>query len=350
MKYERNISGKSGSSPGTVIYIGDSTPRETGITIISYSDRDSPEQKSILPQDIQSLQVSGTKNWIRIEGFHNTDLINRVLSSLGIHPLVIEDILNTKGRTKIEEFPEYIFLVLNRFYPVDTAVAKEQISIILCSNLVITCSETINPFQPVQKRLFHSIDKFHEKGVDYLAYCVIDTIVDDYFIILENFEERIEDLEDETLSRPQPDTIRSIQQLRHDISWFRRHIWSLREIVTHLERIDTPYIDTKLHIFLRDVYDHTIKISEDVDVFQEMTEGLMEIYLSNISNYSNQIMKMLTIIATIFIPLTFISSIYGMNFDYMPELHNRYGYPATVGLMMTVAAIMLLYFRKKGWL
>lgn len=350
MQFEKNISYKRGLLPGTPVYIGDTPPHETRISTIIYSESDLIHKEGIKSEDILSFIKSGYFTWIRVEGLLNTDIIESIFKIFSIHPLIIEDIFNTEGRAKIEEFPDYLFIILNRFYTNQNSVATEQISFILTKSLLITCSETINPFYPVQERLIHSIDKLRERKVDYLTYTIIDTIVDDYFSILENLEEQIEELEDVIITDPQSDTIRSIQFLRHDIRWFRRHIWATREIITRLERIDSPYIEKNLHIFIKDLYDHMIKISEDIDIFREMTEGLMEIYLSNISNYSNQIIKMLTIIATIFIPLTFISSIYGMNFDNMPELHNPIGYPVALSLMISVAAIMLLYFRKKGWL
>lgn len=350
MHFERHISGKSGLPPGTPIYIGDSPPEETIISAVTYSDKEVLVYDSVHPDEIKSLLVPDTNAWIRITGLHDINLIEETLTMLDVHPLVIEDILNTKGRSKVEEFDEYLFIVLSRFCSRDEDIREEQVSLILTDRVVISCTETRESFSNVQDRIQHAKGRFRQNGVDYLAYTIIDTIVDGYFSVLEELEERIEDLEDEIINNPSVQTITSVQIFRHDLVWFRRRIWSLRELITRLERTDSLYIHDSTHVYLRDVYDHSLKIAEDVDVYREMAEGLLEIYLSNISNNTNQIMKMLTIIATIFIPLTFIAGVYGMNFEYMPELTSPYGYPGILLGMAVVGGVMMVYFRNKGWL
>ena len=350
MHFERHISGKSGLPPGTPVYIGDTPPEETIISLVIYSDEEVVLYDSVHPGEITSLLIPKAKAWIRISGLHEISLIEEVLTLLEIHPLVIEDILNTKGRSKIEEFDEYLFIVLSRFFSRDEGIREEKVSLLLTDSLVISCTETREPLSNVQERIRHAKGRFRQNGVDYLAYTIIDTIVDGYFSVLEDLEERIEVLEDEILNNPSVQTITSVQIFRHDLVWFRRRIWSLRELISRLERTDSPYIQDTTHIYLQDVYDHCLKIAEDVDVYREMAEGLLEIYLSNISNNTNQIMKMLTIIATIFIPLTFIAGVYGMNFENMPELTSPYGYPGILIVMTVVGGVMMVYFKNKGWL
>ena len=350
MRFEKYISGKSGLPPGIPVYVGETPPHETVISILTYNDKEITEFKQISADEIPVTIPPGSNAWIRITGLHDTILIETLLSSCKVHPLVIEDILNTKGRTKVEESDEYLFMVLNRFICSEEGIKEEQASLIVTEKMVITCTETAEPFPQIQDRIRHARGRFRQNGVDYLAYTIIDTIVDEYFSVLETLEERIEELEDEIINAPSSNTISSVQLFRHDLVWFRRRIWSLRELITRMERTDSPFIQDSTHIYFRDVYDHTIKIAEDVDVYREMADGLMEIYLSKISNNTNEIMKMLTIIANVFIPLTFIAGVYGMNFEYMPEIYSPYGYPAVLIGMATVGIIMLTYFRKKGWI
>jgi len=349
MQYEQNISRKTGLPPGTPIYIGDDIPAETTIHLLVYSDKEVSGFEQVLPEELPERIPGGSNAWISITGLRDASRIERVLNSFSVHPLVTEDILNTRTRSKIEEFDKYLFIVITHFHQTEEGVHEEQISLILTDNLLITCSNSKGMFIHIEDRIKRSTGRFRLNGIDYLAYTIVDTIVDGYFYVLEKMEERVEDLEDEVVNNPGKDTISHVQDFRRDLIWFRRKIWSLRELITRLERTDSLLIRNTTHLYLRDVYDHTIKIAEDVDVYRDMAEGLMEIYLSKISNNTNEIMKVLTIIANIFIPLTFIAGIYGMNFEYMPELLNPYGYPAVLLVMATVSATMLFYFRRKGW-
>ncbi|PWR73765.1 magnesium/cobalt transporter CorA [Methanospirillum lacunae] len=350
MHFEQNISRKTGMPPGTPIYIGDEAPKETTIHLLVYSDQNISGFEQVSPEELTTNIQQGSNAWISITGLRDVALIEQVLNSFSIHPLVTEDILNTRTRSKIEEFDEYLFIVMTHFQRSEDEMHEEQVSLILTNNILITCSNSIGMFPNIENRIKRSTSRFRTNGIDYLAYTIIDTIVDGYFFVLEDLEERVEDLEDEIVNNPGKDTINHVQDFRRDLIWFRRKIWSLRELITRLERTDSLLIKNTTHLYLRDVYDHTIKIAEDVDVYREMAEGLMEIYLSKISNNTNEIMKVLTIIANIFIPLTFIAGIYGMNFEYMPELTSPYGYPAVLLVMSMVSATMLLYFRRKEWI
>ncbi len=350
MTFERKVSGKAGLPPGVPVYVGDTPPQKTTLSLLTYSDHALTLQDSITPEEISQHLHPGDNAWIRISGLDDASLIEKTLTSYGIHPLIIEDILNTKGRSKIEESDDYIFIVLDHFLRHQEGIRVSKVSIILTAGVVFTFTETPDIFAHIEERINRARGRFRENGVDYLAYTLVDTIVDGYFSVLEELEERIEDLEDEVINNPVPGTISAVQMFRHDLVWFRRRIWSLREVISRLERTDSLLIRNTTHTYLRDVYDHTVKIAEDVDVYREMAEGLMEIYLSGISNNTNQIMKMLTIIANIFIPLTFIAGVYGMNFEYMPELYSPYGYPAVLLMMAGVGFVMVLYFKRKKWL
>ncbi|MDD1729790.1 MAG: magnesium/cobalt transporter CorA [Methanospirillum sp.] len=350
MEYEQNISRKIGLPPGTPIYIGDNAPEQTTIRVLSYSDKESIRSDEISPEDLPNRIPEGSGAWISITGLRDTSVIEQVLGRFSVHPLVLEDIVNTRTRTKFEEFDEYLFIVMTHFNRTDEGSTEEQVSLILTDQVLISCSNSAGMFEHIEKRIQRSTGKFRQNGIDYLAYTILDTVVDGYFFVLEDLEDRVEDIEDEIVNAPGKDTINHVQEFRRDLIWFRRKIWSLRELITRLERTDSLLIKNTTHLYLRDVYDHTIKIAEDVDVYREMAEGLMEIYLSKISNNTNEIMKMLTLIANIFIPLTFIAGIYGMNFVFMPELASPYGYPAVLLLMGAVGASMLIYFRRKEWI
>lgn len=350
MPIDHSISKKSGLPPGTPIYIGDSPPEETIVRILTYSEQCVNGFEPVSPDELPGKIPEGAHAWIAITGLHNAALIEQTLTRFSVHPLVIEDILNTRTRSKIEEFDDYLFVVMTNFRKTDEGVREDQVNIILTDNVLITCCETSGQFGDIEGRIRRATGRFRQNGVDYLAYTIIDTIVDGYFIILEEFEDRFESLEEEVVNAPNRDTISHVQLFRHELIWFRRRIWSLRELIIRLERTDSLLIRDSTHLYLRDVYDHGIKIAEDVDVYREMADGLMEIYLSKISNNTNEIMKMLTIIANIFIPLTFIAGVYGMNFEYMPELTSPYGYPAVLIGMGIVGGIMLWYFRRKEWI
>lgn len=350
MQFEQNISRKTGMPPGTPIYIGDEAPKETAIHLLVYSDQNISEFEQVTPEELNKSIPEGSNAWISITGFRDATLIEQVLNSFSIHSLVTEDILNTRTRSKIEEFDEYLFIVMTHFQRSGDEMHEEQVSLVLTDNILITCNNSKGMFPNIENRIKRSTTRFRNNGIDYLAYTIIDTIVDGYFFVLEDLEERVENLEDEIVNAPGKETINQVQDFRRDLIYFRRKIWSLRELITRLERTDSLLIKNTTHLYLRDVYDHTIKIAEDVDVYREMAEGLMEIYLSKISNNTNEIMKVLTIIANIFIPLTFIAGIYGMNFEYMPELRSPFGYPAALIGMLIVSATMLLYFRRKKWI
>jgi magnesium transporter len=284
-------------------------------------------------------------------------LPNAALESLGqcigLHPLVLEDILNTEQRPKIEDYGDYLYIVVKMITYPDKAdgIAVEQVSLILGQNFVISFQEGIqgDVFSPVRERIRNEKSRLRKMGADYLTYSLVDSVVDSYFAVLEELGERIEVLEEELIEQPSRNTLHTIHKLKQEMIFLRKSVWPLREVVNFMERGESPLINEGTRIFLRDVYDHTIQIIDTIETFRDMLSGMLDIYLSSISNRINEVMKVLTVIATIFMPLTFLAGVYGMNFEYMPELKWRWGYPAILLVMLAVAVSMLTYFKKKRW-
>jgi len=253
----------------------------------------------------------------------------------------------------MEDFVDYLFVVLKMLHydEKEKAVRAEQVSLILGSNYVISFQETEGDvFDPIRERIRMERGRIRKMGADYLAYSLIDEIVDNYFLILEKLGEKIEDMEDALVTNPTPETLQAIHGLKREMIFLRKSVWPLREVISRLERWESPLIDKSIAIYLRDVYDHTIQVIDAIETFRDMLSGMLDIYLSSISNRMNEIMKVLTMIATIFIPLTLIAGIYGMNFKYMPELESPWGYPMIYLVMLVIGIIMVIYFRRKRWL
>jgi magnesium transporter len=281
----------------------------------------------------------------------------KVIEQLGkhfsLHPLLLEDILHTEQRPKMEDFGEYLFFVLKMLYLEEGRheILAEQVSLILGSNFVISFQEREGDvFKYVRERIRNSKGRIRKVGADYLAYALIDAIVDNYFIILERLGETIEELEEELVTNPVSDTLQTIHHLKREMIFLRKSVWPLREVISALERGESPLIQESTGVYLRDLYDHTIQVIDSVETFRDMVSGILDIYLSSVSNKMNEVMKVLTIIATIFIPLTFIAGIYGMNFEYMPELSWRWGYPAVWFVICAIFITMLAYFKRRKWL
>jgi len=281
------------------------------------------------------------------------DIIEKMGNHFNIHPLVLEDILNTGQRPKMEDFVDYIFVVLKMLYydEKENEVRAEQVSVILGSNYVISFQETEGDvFDPIRERIRNDRGRIRKMGADYLAYALIDIIVDNYFAILEKLGEKIEDIEDELVTNPALETLQSIHSLKREMIFLRKSVWPLREVINRLERWESPLINKSLDIYLRDMYDHTIQVIDSIETFRDMLSGLLDIYLSSVSNRMNEIMKVLTIIATIAIPLTVITGLYGMNFQFMPELQWQWSYPIVLLAMLTLGLLMIRYFRRRKWI
>jgi len=290
---------------------------------------------------------------ISIDGIHDKEIIEKIGCHFDIHPLLLEDIMNSNQRPKMEDFGEYLFIVLKTLVHDEEGdrVSAEQVSLIVSRDVVISFQERESAiFEPLRERIRSGKGRMRKAGTDYLAYSIIDAIVDEYFVIIENIGEDIERFEDRLVINPGPQTLKSIQSLRSEMLVLRKAIWPLREVILGMERTESALIQKSTGIFVRDVYEHTVQIMDTVESYREMLSGMLDIYLSSISNRLNEVMKVLTIIATIFMPLTFIAGVYGMNFEYLPEIKWRYGYAFVWGIMITVVGIMLYHFRRKKWI
>jgi magnesium transporter len=338
------------------------------ITIIDYDELHYHEAEAKDVEECFRFKNQPTVTWINIDGLHQMDVLEKLGSCYGIHPLVLEDIL-TDQRPKIEDYDDYIFIVLKMLYYDDGSNEKkkqdeeneddlgdtnldvDQVSMILGPNFIISFKEKeVDVFNPLRDRLRTAKGKIRRQGADYLAYSMIDAIVDHYFVIMEDLGERFEELEDVVVSDPQPGILPTIYNLKRDMLFLRKSVWPLREAISKMQRSDSPLVSEAIKIYLRDVYDHTIQVIENIETFRDMSASLLETYLSSLSNKLNEVIKLLTIISTIFIPLTFLAGLYGMNFKFMPELESPLGYPAVLILMLLVVVVMMAYFRKKEWI
>ena len=344
---------KTGLAPGTPVHVGERRTESTKITVFEYDDAHIEERQLNSVEECKEWKKSPGVVWINIDGIHEISVVESVGKLFGIHPLVQEDIVNTNQRPKVEDYDSYLFAIVKMLYEDREAseIHAEQVSIIVTPKIVISFQERDGDvFSPVRERLRNGKGIIRQRGSDYLAYCLIDAIVDHYFLIMENLENRILPLEDQAVNDPTPQVMQSIHSLKSDLVFLRRSLWPLREMLARLEREQLPLIRPDTRRFLRDVYDHTIQIIEILESFQEIVSGLLDVYMSSISNRMNNVMKVLTIIATIFIPLTFIAGVYGMNFQHMPELAWRWGYPAVWGVMLLVIIGMVIFFKRKKWL
>jgi magnesium transporter len=323
------------------------------ITCIDYYGDYFQEKHVETIEEVFQFSDTSTTTWINLDGIHQLDLIEKLGKHFKIHPLVLEDIVNTGQRPKMEDFGDYLFIVLKMLhYDEEKNETKtEQVSLILSSKFVLSFQENEGDvFDPIRERIRSDRGRIRKMGADYLAYSLIDAIVDNYFMVLEKIGEEIEEIEDELVKNPTPEVLHTIHHLKRELIFLRKSVWPLREVISRLERWESPLIDKSIDIYLRDVYDHTIQVIDALETFRDMLSGMLDIYLSSVSNRMNEVMKVLTIIATIFIPLTLVAGIYGMNFKYMPELESPWGYPMVYMIMLAISAVMLVYFRRKKWL
>jgi magnesium transporter len=352
-KTTKKRSSKAGLPPGTLVYLGGIKAESVRVTYIDYCEQNFQEKQVSNIGECLKLKDTPTVSWINIDGVHDVELIEKLGKGFELHPLILEDILSTGQRPKFEDYEKYIFIVLKMLSYDDESqsVKVEQVGLILGPNYVISFQERIGDvFEHVRDRIRNAKGRIRKMGADYLAYVLLDAIVDNYFGILERFGEKIESLEDELVESPTEKTLQQIHSLKREMIALRKSVWPLRELISGLQRSESDLIKESTGIYLRDVYDHTIQIIDTIESHRDMVSGMLDIYLSSLSNKMNAVMKVLTIIATLFIPLTFVAGIYGMNFKYMPELEWRWAYPVVWLIMIAVAAVMLFYFRKKKWL
>ncbi len=344
---------KAGLPPGTPVHIGDAALERVRITAIAYEESQVQEAEIADFGRYRAPADAAAVRWINVDGIHDVEILQRLGPDYGLHPLVLEDIANTEQRPKLEDYGEYLYLVVKMLSLNGEGCTVEQVSLVLGRTYLLSFQEQGKPgdvFDPVRARLRSGAGRIRARGADFLAYSLIDAVVDQYFVILERLGERIESLEDELLHHPTPATLGEIHRLRREVIFLRRSVWPLREVLSGLRRGDSTLIQPQTGVYLQDLYDHTIQVIDTVETLRDMLQGMLDTYLSSLSYRMNEVMKVLTIIATVFIPLTFIVGVYGMNFDYFPELHWPWAYPLLWGIMVALAAFMIAYFKRRKWM
>jgi magnesium transporter len=353
LRFVKHESKGLGLPPGSLIHVGERKVETTRVTVIDYDETNYVEKEVTSVEESFPYKDKPTVTWINVDGIHDTEIVEKIGRRFELHPLVLEDILNTGQRPRLEDAESYILLVLKMlcYEGEKNMVRAEQVSIVFGSNFVISFQEQQGDvFEAIRERIRNNKGRVRKAGADYLAYALVDAIVDGYFVVLEKIAEEVERLEEVVVMHPSPPTLRAIHRLKTEMLFLRKSVWPLREVISGLERAGSPLIRESTGMYLRDVYDHTIQVADTMETFRDMLSGMIDTYLSSASNRMNEVMKVLTIIATIFIPLTFVAGIYGMNFQYMPELHWPWAYFAVLGLMGVIALLMVRYFKRKNWL
>ncbi|MDG4812882.1 magnesium/cobalt transporter CorA [Hydrogenovibrio sp. 3SP14C1] len=349
----RRHSAKAGLPPGTMMFIGEQEMNTARVDLIDYNESQLEELRDVSVDRCGKPANSPGVRWINVNGIHNVGLIESLGKSLDLHPLTLEDIVNTTHRPKAEMFPRYIYVVLKMisYDEAENRAEIEHISLVLGENYVVSFQEKEGDvFNMVRERLRTSKGPIRSMKADYLAYTLMDAVVDNYFLAVERIGDRIEELDDRILIKPKPDDLQEVHRLKRDILSLRKAVWPLREEIGALEKSESSLIRSETKLFLRDLYDHTIQIIDMVETFRDVLGSVHDTFLSSMSNRMNEVMKVLTIVATIFIPLTFIAGVYGMNFENMPELKWPWGYFIVLGVMLVTGFGMLGYFWKKKWL
>jgi len=355
-KNTKKVSIKKGLSAGSLVFVGDTKMEPPRVSIIEYNADEIRTQtitQTVGWQPVVPAASSAGVTWINIDGLQDIALIERLGARFGIDRLTLEDLLNTTQRPKLDEFKNYVFLIVNVLgYQKDGITLDiEQISFVLGSNFVLSFQEIEgDTFDSVRQRLQKSSGLLRNRSADFLLYSLLDTIVDNYFEIMEKLSEKIEILEEKMLYGGHYGGINEIYALKKELTRVRKSIYPLREVIAALDRNDSRILAADTKWFIRDIYDHTLQVIDHIETFRDTASALIELHMSNVSNKMNEVMKLLTVISTIFIPLTFIAGVYGMNFENMPELKWHYGYFEVWGVMIVIAIGMIYYFKRKEWM
>ena len=342
-----------GLAPGTLVHIGEYRTEKVSMQLFDYSELDFVETSISDVEQCFDYKEKDSVTWINIDGIHDISIVEKIGNYFNFHSLLLEDIVNTHQRPKTDDYGDHLFVILKMLYykEEENKVIEEQVSFILGKNYVISFQEIPGDvFEFVRDRIRNGKGKVRKLGADYLLYSLIDAIVDNYYIVLEHFNDEISEMEDELVTSPDPNFLHSIHWMKKTIISFSKSIWPLRTVISGLQRTDTELLNDSTAIYFRDVYDHAIQVIDTIETYRELLSAMLDVYLSSISFKMNGIMKVLTIISTIFIPLTFIAGVYGMNFKHMPELEWKTGYYIVLGIMAAVAGGLLIFFRKKRWI
>ena len=348
----RSAPKKIGLAPGTLIHVGEQKMERPVFSYLDYSDDFFHSENDASLETCLQLKNQPTVSWINLDGVHDISQVDAFGKAFDLHSLTLEDILNTNHPPKFEEFENSALIIMKIFFFDEQAhqVLAEQISLVLTAENVLTFQEQSGDvFNEVRRRLERKSGRIRQRGSDYLAYALLDSVVDSYFHVLEKIGERLDYLETELISRPTQELLQQVHQLKGQLIYLRKSVWPMRELIGNLMHSESPLIADSTNIFLRDLYDHGVQALDTVESFRDTASGLVDLYVSSVSQRMNEVMQVLTIMASIFIPLTFIAGIYGMNFEQMPELRWRYGYLMVWGLMITCAVGMLWFFKRKKW-
>lgn len=346
-----------GSLPGTLHIPEDAEPTE--LVLISY-DADQSVQKTLsTPEECLPYLEQNMMCWLDVRGLGTESVLRRIGGIFGLHPLLLEDVVNVPHRPKVDFYDDHLLMIVHMVRPSrrEHGFTAEQVGFVLQHHVLLTMQEESlwDPFDPVRDRLKRNLGLLRQRGAGYLAYTLLDTLVDGYFPVLEEYGEYIEDLEDEVVMHPSRKTLQKIHELRRELLMLRRYIWPQRTVINSLIRDGSDFLTQENRIYLQDVYDHIVQLLDILETYREVSSSLMDVYLSSVSNRMNDVMKLLTVISTIFIPLTFIAGVYGMNFNpavsplNMPELNWYWGYPVCLGVMGAIAIALVLFFWKQGW-
>jgi magnesium transporter len=356
--YEDEFYHQPGTVPGTIFIDADAPPPI--IFLIDYNQTNFIREQIATPEECVPYLDSESISWVDVQGLGSQDILQRLGNVFELHPLVLEDIVNVPERPKTEDYEDQLLFIARMVVPKERGCGfySEQVSLILGKNYLLTVQEEPEHdcFEGVRSRIEKNKGTIRKQGADYLAYAVLDAIIDGFFPVLELYGERIEELEEEVIVKPTPQTLQNIYQIRRELLQLRRAIWPQRDAINSLIRDDPDLISEEVRIYLRDCYDHTVQVMDMVETYRELASGLMDVYLSAVSNKMNEIMKVLTVVSTIFIPLTFVAGIYGMNFNTekspynMPELNWYWGYPLCLAVMGAIALGLLFFFWRRGWL
>jgi magnesium transporter len=344
---------KRGLPPGVIVHVGNKLIEKTIVSVIDYGEGHSNERIVSDVGEILSFREDSSVIWVNINGLHEPEVIEKIGAMFNIHPLYLEDIVDTSQRPKVEDAEDYLFLTLKmaEFRGETDEIVPQQISLILGKNFLITFQEKEgDPFDPIRTRIRAGKGVIRKSGVDYLAYCIVDALIDEYYTTIDKLSDRIESLELDLVKKPSTNSLSILHRLKTDLIFLRKAVWPMREVINVIAFGDSDLIPTTGKVYWRDVYDHTIHIMDTLDTLRDIVGGMLDVYLSSVSYRLNEVMKVLTIIATIFIPLTFIAGWYGMNFKAMPEIDWQYGYYWVIGLASISIGSMLFMYRRKGWI
>jgi magnesium transporter len=344
---------KSGLPPGTLVHIGAKASEKVTVSVMEYSAAEVHEREVSKLEELRAYVHATDTAWINVAGLHDTDVIATIGSLFNVNQLFLEDVVNTAHRPKIEDADDYLFIILKALHLDETQdlIVSEQLSLVVGPNFLLSFQEKEGRlFDQLKERIRAGKGRIRKSGTDYLAYCIMDSVVDNYFVLLEQLADKVEVLEENLVTDAKPEVLHEIHKLKTDMIFLRRSVWPLREVINMLAAGESPLVKESTLPYFRDVYDHTIHAVDTMETYRDIVSGMLDIYLSSVSNRLNEIMKTLTIISTIFIPLTFLAGWYGMNFKDMPELPWRWGYPMVIAIAVCVAVTMVVFIKRRKWL